>query len=589
MADLFRLLGRQARNLALRGLGVQLRDLEISEQLTRSGILLYEIDLATQRYTHLSGPVTEITGWSSKEWAARQYELLHPEDRDDFWIDGTKVQDSMLVDRTGRFQHADGTYLWLRDLSRIQVGPHRRQLRGLSVDVSASQAELLRMRRRATIDALTGVGNRFALVEELAGRLDDSRDGIHDFALIMIDFNRLKELNDQFGHAFGDEALRQFAARVNATLRPGDTVARLGGDEFAVIASGVSEVDEVKRVAERIAGCTDEPFVFEDVVINASVSIGAVLTDPDCTADQLLAFADQCMYASKRGRRPFVIGTPDRSSSKHGGISLKAELDDAVQAGEVGLWFQPKVDLASGRVVGFEGLSRWMHPTLGLIAPAEFIHLLGERDVWREHNDRILEQGFVFLAAAGAAGFDVHLAVNISAVALFDRTLPERITAALAEHGVAPELVTLEVTESDIMKDITDPRAVLEDLAELGLRVSIDDFGTGYSSLARLRDLPVTEIKIDRRFVSTMLDEHGDRVIVQTVCDLARNLGLTVVAEGDRKRCPGRCVAGVGVCRRPGLPVRRSTVGIRGAGAPGASRRQAADGTRADDRALRFA
>ena len=293
------------------------KERDLNQVLQTAGITVYETDLESRRYSMLTGPLLEQTGWTYDEWEAKGDALIHPDDREHFWIDPQEFSDDTLLDRTARFRRPNGEYMWLRDVSRLVVDVDgRRRILGLLADVSESQIELMRMRRRALVDALTGVSNRFALLDVLEDRLSANRDGDARFALLVIDVNRFKEINDTLGHAFGDETLRAIAERLDATMRPGDEIGRIGGDEFAVVARDVGSHEQATAVAERIASAAGEPLELASVRLNMSVSM-SVETNCDSRPNRLVSHKSlpfsQTKASASKARSKFADQTCSQS------------------------------------------------------------------------------------------------------------------------------------------------------------------------------------------------------------------------------------------------------------------------------------
>jgi diguanylate cyclase (GGDEF)-like protein len=383
------------------------------------------------------------------------------------------------------------------------------------------------LRRQALHDALTGLPNR-ALLQRNAERALRG-DGLA--AMLVIDLDRFKEVNDTLGHDHGDELLVEVAARLSRAVRRGDTLARLGGDEFAVLLDGLPHRGAVAELAGRLQDALREPIGVRGVAIELEASIGVALyPDHGTTVVTLLQRADVAMYEAKRGRLGVVTYAADRDPHSADRLGLLAELRQGIERDELVLHYQPKVALDTGEVVGVEALVRWQHPTRGLLAPDQFVPL-AERtgaiaDLTRWVVDRALGQQRAWLDA----GIDLPVTVNLAAANVVDATLPDAIAALLERHGV--ERLECEISEHTVMADPRRAAEVLDRLRALGVRLSLDDFGTGHSSLAYLKRLPLDEVKIDRSFVSGMVEDENDAVIVRSTIDLARNLGLAVVAEG---------------------------------------------------------
>lgn len=388
----------------------------------------------------------------------------------------------------------------------------------------------------AVHDGLTGLPNRTLLVDRL-DQLVGQPQRRQRFALLFIDIDRFKSVNDLAGHAAGDELLIAVAARLRGVVRVGDTIARLGGDEFVILCPDLADpAREASAVAERATAVISQPFHLgepsQDFYVSASVGVG--LAAPGDSAESLLSRADAAMYAAKnRGGSGYQIydESVDRSIKRR--PELLNDLHGAADRGELSVHYQPVVDLATGDVVCMEALARWHHPQFGSVAPDEFIPLAEESGVINPMGRWVLGRALRDCALWRRMGKPgVGVAVNVSGRQFNDEGLAEYISGILAETGLEASAVTLEITESVIVTVESSARRVLRDLKQTGVRLSIDDFGTGYSSLAYLRCLPIDVLKVDRSFVSGLGEEGRDTAIVTAMVELAHSLKLAVVAEG---------------------------------------------------------
>jgi diguanylate cyclase (GGDEF)-like protein len=391
-----------------------------------------------------------------------------------------------------------------------------------------------RDRHQATHDALTGLPNRELLRDRLGQALSAATRTDGEVALLLIDLDRFKEINETLGHSYGDKLLCQVGPRLRSILRDGDTVARLGGDEFAVLLPSVDGVAEAQAVAERLREALHRPFDVEGVSLDVEASVGIVLSPWHGTdTEELLRNADIAMYAAKELKAGAVVFEPDQHVTAPWRLTLLGDLRRALEGSdELFLNYQPKYTLDGERIEGVEALLRWQHPTEGLIPPDEFIPVAEGTGIILRLTERVLGLALAQMRTWLDAGHVVPVAVNLSTRCLLDAGLPDLVARLLAEHRVPAELLRLEVTESAVMGDAARCMEVLQRLHDLGVHLSIDDFGTGYSSMAYLRRLPVDELKIDRSFVLGMTTTQQDAVLVRTAIDLGHNLGLTVVAEG---------------------------------------------------------
>jgi diguanylate cyclase (GGDEF)-like protein len=398
----------------------------------------------------------------------------------------------------------------------------------------ALQTSAERDRHHATHDALTGLPNWELLRDRLDQSLAAASRSAGEVAMLLIDLDRFKEINDSLGHSYGDKLLCQVGPRLQSVLREGDTVARLGGDEFAVLLPLVDGVAEARSVAERLREALHRPFDVDGVALDVEASIGIVVSPWHGTdTEALLRNADIAMYAAKELKAGAVVFRPEEHVTAPSRLSVLGDLRRALDGSdELFLHFQPKYTLDGERIEGVEALLRWHHPTVGLIPPDEFIPAAEGTGIILRLTEHVLDLALVQMRAWLDRGHAVPTAVNLSTRCLLDAGLPDLVQRLLAEHRVPAQLLRLEVTESAVMGDAARCMEVLQRLHDLGVRLSIDDFGTGYSSMAYLRRLPVDELKIDRSFVLGMTTTQHDAVLVRTAIDLGHNLGLTVVAEG---------------------------------------------------------
>jgi len=392
----------------------------------------------------------------------------------------------------------------------------------------------VRDRHQATHDALTGLPNWELLRDRLEQGLAAATRSESEIALLLIDLDRFKEINDSLGHTYGDKLLCQVGPRLQSVLRDGDTVARLGGDEFAVLLPSVDGVAEAKAVAERLRLALHRPFDVDGVALDVEASVGIVLSPWHGTdTEELLRNADIAMYAAKELKAGAVVFEADQHVTAPWRLTVLGDLRRALEGtAELFLNYQPKYTLDGERIEGVEALLRWQHPTEGLIPPGDFIPVAEGTGIILRLTERVLNMALAQMRRWLDSGHAVPVAVNLSTRCLLDAGLPELVERLLAQYRVPAELLRLEVTESAVMGDAARCMEVLQRLHDLGVKLSIDDFGTGYSSMAYLRRLPVDELKIDRSFVLGMTTASQDAVLVRTAIDLGHNLGLTVVAEG---------------------------------------------------------
>ena len=381
-------------------------------------------------------------------------------------------------------------------------------------------------------DSLTGLPNRTLFHERVAEALADGDLTGRGCAVILIDLDRFKEVNDTLGHHIGDMLLVALADRLRASARPRDTVARLGGDEFALILTDVRNRDDVDAQLSRLRPAIDQEIELAGLPLAVEASIGVALAPQDgADADTLLQRADVAMYVSKRGHAGVVYYDSAHDDYNAERLALVGELRRAIERDELRLHYQPKAALNS-RAYAVEALMRWEHPTRGLLPPDEFIPVAEQTGLIEPLTQWLLDTALAQLVDWHAIAPDVTMAVNISARTLQRQEFPQVVRAALARTGVPPHRLLLEVTETALITDPVRAGTVLRELAATGVALSLDDFGSGYTSLGQLRSLPVTELKIDKSFVLAMTRSPSDAAIVRSVIELGHNLGMTVVAEG---------------------------------------------------------
>jgi diguanylate cyclase (GGDEF)-like protein len=385
---------------------------------------------------------------------------------------------------------------------------------------------------QADHDTLTGLPNRNNLVLSLEEALESAQRDSTPFGLLLIDMDHFKEVNDTLGHQVGDDLLIQFARRLTESIRTGDQAARLGGDEFAVIVAH-ADVARVLSIGERIQAALSVPVDLNGVMLDIKASIGVAMYPAHAQrADDLLRLADVAMYVAKKTPGGIATYSAARDHSSSDQLELVGQLREALTDGMLDLYYQPKISLADGSVLGVEGLARWQHPTRGLIPPEEFIPVAEHSGMMPVLTERVIRIALEQTAHWRLMGQHVPVAVNISPTDLTSGNLIPAITAALRTFRVPAGLLQLEVTERVLCNDTPNLARVLAGLDELGVTLSLDDFGTGYSSLLRLQSLPVREVKIGRSFLAAMAADTASVGIVRTLIELAHILDIPAIAEG---------------------------------------------------------
>jgi diguanylate cyclase (GGDEF)-like protein len=425
-----------------------------------------------------------------------------------------------------------------------EVGELAQAFESMRMAVRSREREV---RRLAFEDALTRLPNRERFRADLRAALTRARTDHEPCSVLMLDLDRFKQVNDVLGHRFGDRLLRLVAQRLQTeVLRGEDRLARLGGDEFAVLLPR-ADAHVAKGVARRIQQAFEAPISLDGHTIDLSAGIGiASGPEQDLDADTLLSRAEMAMGVAKQQQLGIAVYEPGLDSGSEASLSLLGELRTAVEQGQLRLYVQPKVDLASGRVIGGEALVRWQHPQRGLVPPVKFIPFAEQTGFIRELTGWMIERGAKLLHQLHGHGLPMKLSINLSTRDLLDPDLALKLARLLERERFDPAALCLEITESSIMDDPPRAMLTLERLHGMGFQLAIDDFGTGYSSLAYLKRLPVDELKIDKSFVLNMESDLDDAKIVRSTIDLAHNLGLSVVAEGIETAKAWKLLQGLG-------------------------------------------
>jgi diguanylate cyclase (GGDEF)-like protein len=406
-----------------------------------------------------------------------------------------------------------------------------RRYQDLSREIKARTAAELEARNLARHDPLTGLPNRRFFEEKLEKCLRDA-SAAHQVAVLMLDLDGFKTVNDTYGHGAGDKALGEFARRVSKVLRPGTFLARIGGDEFAIIKPKIDSLDDPTNLARRIAAVVAEPFVIDGVTAEFGVGIGIAVAPNDGTdPEELVRRADRALYRAKAaGRSCVCFFETEMDASVERRLQIERELRSAITTDAIVPHYQPLVSLDGGnRIVGFEALARWESKSLGYIGPDVFIPIAEEIGLMPPLSRQLLRRACLD-AKAWPSTFT--LAFNISPVQLRDPTVGLRILSILAETGFSPQRLEIEITETALVENIAVAQTVIDELRAAGIRIALDDFGTGYSTLSQLLSFRLDKIKIDRSFVSRLNESNDGQVIVRAILGLAKGFGLTTTAEG---------------------------------------------------------
>lgn len=482
---------------------------------------------------------TTITGWNERDAVGRNPRILK-----------SNRHDRGFYERLWHSLHERGAWegeIWNRRINgenypewlsisaiRDESGATTNYV-ALFHDISDLKAKEAQIRYQGMHDALTGLPNRALLLERLAGELKEGQGTGRLCGLLYIDIDNFKTINDSLGHEAGDKFIAEVAEHLTLLIRPEDTLSRLGGDEYVILVANPGEEREVVLVAERILHHFSQPIALLDRELHVGLSIGIAIHPADGKGpDELLTNADLAMYRAKaQGKNTYERFSPHLHDRIRSRMELEGRLRHALRHGEIVPHFQPRVDLATGRIVGAEALARWTLPDGTRISPGEFIPVAEDLGLIFDLGEHMLRSSLAFTRALMDEGLpDITMAVNLSLVQCRHADLVGRVLAALRDTGVPPERLELEITESAIMSDVTRTLRRLDRLAALGITLAVDDFGTGYSSLYHLKHMPLHTLKIDQSFVRDLPHVAGSRTIALTMLAMARNLDLDVIAEG---------------------------------------------------------
>ncbi|MEP7097425.1 MAG: EAL domain-containing protein, partial [Dokdonella sp.] len=407
---------------------------------------------------------------------------------------------------------------------------------GVITDITDRKRAEQELRYLANYDALTGLPNRTLLSERIGQAIVRAQRTSRKIAVLFLDLDRFKHVNDSMGHAAGDRMLKAAGSRLRQVVRQGDSVARIGGDEFTIVLEDISASSEAENIAEKVIAAFEEPLELDsgqEVVISPSIGI-SMYPDHGQSPSDLLKFADTAMYQAKdHGRKTWMVYTEAMDAAARLRATTTALLSKALERNELRLVYQPKLSLLDERITGVEALLRWRSAELGNVSPGVFIPIAEETGLIIEIGDWVVAQACSQLARWRAEGIeDITMSVNVSVAQLLRGDLIRRLCDVLAEFDIAPNLLELELTESMVMANAEQSITTLRRLKAIGVALAIDDFGTGYSSLSYLKRLPIDALKIDKEFVGDITTDPGDEAITATVITMAHSLGLNVIAEG---------------------------------------------------------
>tara|TARA_R110000851_G_C13101778_1_gene568607 strand:- start:1407 stop:4610 length:3204 start_codon:yes stop_codon:yes gene_type:complete len=537
--------GKPAQLLSLRDISErkeaekQLRLLQRSLEASYNGVVIVDAGAADMPITYVNPAFERITGYSSEDVLGQNCRFLQGDDRDPEPVEEirrglSQARDVHVVVRNFR---KDGQAFW-NDLYISPIFDEQGVIThfvGVQNDISEQKRFADELSFNASHDALTGLPNRALLEDRIRQGCNISKRYHRSLAVMFIDLDGFKPINDSIGHNFGDLLLIEVAKRMCEQVRPGDTVARMSGDEFVILLPDLAMAEDVIPVADRLIASISKPYSIQGIDLHVTASIGITLSDGHLEQPmQLIQQADLAMYKAKQdGRNNYQWYTNDLNLRVSERVSLRNELQKAIEAEDFELYYQPQIEGRSGRVVGLEALLRWHHPTRGFISPADFIPVAEDTGQIIPLSLWVLDKAcrqVRLLSEQGMAGPSV--AINISPVQFQRSNFVESIQAMLVKHRLDAGMLELEITETVLLKNADKAIDTLHKLKDLGVRIAIDDFGTGFSSLNYLKRLPIDKVKIDRSFVQEIISDRHDAAITQGIISMAHHLQLKVIAEG---------------------------------------------------------
>ncbi|HEX8397125.1 MAG TPA: EAL domain-containing protein [Pyrinomonadaceae bacterium] len=490
-------------------------------------------DPENKRVLNVNDRACEMYGFSREDLLANKLSLLTRTDK--------RLTENLSKGFTSAFEcvhyHQNGEPLDLMINASVIEFEGKTAILSINHNITERVHAEKQLVHNAFHDALTGLPNRALFHEHLRAAIDRAARRLTTFAVLFLDFDRFKVVNDSLGHLEGDKLLVQIARRLESCLRTSDIVARLGGDEFTILLDEFDDTEDAFSIVERIQQSLKEPFELSGREVFTSASIGIALSNAAYTnPEELLRDADIAMYRAKElGRARYQIFNQAMHERASVRLQLETEIRRAVERGEFRMFYQPIIEIQSGKTIGFESLVRWQHPERGIVSPDDFIPIAEETGQIIPLGEWVLREScrqFREWQNEKIADENLTISVNLSCKQFMQSDLVERITAILQETQLKAECLRLEITESHLIEDSELAVTIIKRLRDIGVKLSIDDFGTGYSSLSYLHRLPIDYLKIDRSFVSRMLTNNENSEIVQTVITLAKNLGIEVIAEG---------------------------------------------------------
>jgi diguanylate cyclase (GGDEF)-like protein/PAS domain S-box-containing protein len=500
--------------------------------------LVYRLQVKNKKMDYVSPGSMQLLGYSPDYFIDNDvtpFSLIEEGDRHDFNRQSHAAHFSLKpFELIYRLKTIHGERKWVLDRGRCYIDQHGVQfVEGVILDITERELVRQQIEYLAIQDPLTELYNRYKFNDELVNAVDDANRRHEHFAMLFIDLDRFKTINDSLGHQLGDRLLRKVASRLQSIIPKQHFLGRMGGDEFVILMRSIGHVSEVEILARNINRSLRKPFSIDNYQLRTSCSIGISLCPDDSTHSHILwRYSDTAMYQVKnRGGDGFQFFTAEMGEVVQHRIKIEHAFVPALENKEFELHYQPQVDIKTNRVIGAEALIRWHHPTLGFISPVEFIPIAEETGFINELGDWIINEALVQLAKWTKIDKDFTMAINVSAIQIKE-DFPKKLNNLLMQHNVYASNVELEITESLLMENIDFVQPLLTTIKELGVKFAIDDFGTGYSSLSYLRYLPIDKLKIDRAFIMNLESNQADVAMAKSIITMAKNLNLKVLAEG---------------------------------------------------------
>lgn len=500
--------------------------------------LVYRLQVKDQKLDYVSPGSMQLLGYPPEHFIDNHttpFDLIEDDDKHDFTRQSHSAHFSLKpFELIYRLKTIHGERKWVLDRGRCYMDHHGEQfVEGVILDITERELVRQQIEYLAIQDPLTELFNRYKFNDELVNAVDDANRRHDHFAMLFIDLDRFKTINDSLGHQLGDRLLRKVASRLQTIIPKQHFLARMGGDEFVILMRAVSQISDVEVLARNINRSMRKPFNIDSYQLRTSCSIGISLCPDDSTHSHILwRYADTAMYQVKnRGGDGYQFFTSEMGDIVQHRITIEHGFVPALENKQFELHYQPQVDIQTGEVIGAEALIRWHHPTLGFISPVEFIPIAEETGFIHDLGDWITHEALTQLAHWSKFNKNFTMAINVSALQITEE-FPKKLNNLLMQHGVNPQLVELEITESLLMENIDFVQPLLNTIKELGVKFAIDDFGTGYSSLSYLRYLPIDKLKIDRAFVMNLEENKADVAMAKSIIAMAKNLNLKVLAEG---------------------------------------------------------